>query len=110
MVLGLDAAALHQVGGESSGKGNAAQQALTSVQSSVEKGGFWQQYSAVLALRMTPVVPFRFESGTLSRKDMLGKGLEGVDRAHLACADLHVCIAMHVPIYQAYMSPTFGFL
>lgn len=50
-----------EVGGESSGeKGNAAQQALARVQASVEKGGFWQQYSAVLALRMTPVVPFRY--------------------------------------------------
>ncbi|EIE22112.1 hypothetical protein COCSUDRAFT_66464 [Coccomyxa subellipsoidea C-169] len=52
-----------EVGGESSGgKGNAAQQALARVQASVEKGGFWQQYSAVLALRMTPVVPFSASS------------------------------------------------
>ncbi|BDA40356.1 probable TVP38/TMEM64 family membrane protein Mb1528c [Coccomyxa sp. Obi] len=51
-----------EVGGESSDKGNAAQQALARVQSSVEKGGFWQQYSAVLALRMTPVVPFSASS------------------------------------------------
>ncbi len=48
-----------EVGESSGGAGNAAQQALSRVQSSVEKGGFWQQYSAVLALRMTPVVPFR---------------------------------------------------
>ena len=59
---------MRQVGGESSDKGNAAQQALARVQSSVEKGGFWQQYSAVLALRMTPVVPFRFNSDNLSLK------------------------------------------
>lgn len=40
-------------------KGNAAKRALNKVQQSVEKGSFWQQYSAVLALRLTPVVPFR---------------------------------------------------
>ena len=34
-------------------------QALNKVQGSVEKGSFWQQFSAVLALRMTPVLPFR---------------------------------------------------
>ena len=34
-------------------------QALSKVQTSAEKGTFWQQFSAVLALRMTPVIPFR---------------------------------------------------
>lgn len=47
-------------------KGNAAKRALNKVQQSVEKGSFWQQYSAVLALRLTPVVPFRCFA--LSRK------------------------------------------
>ena len=45
--------------GEGSKKGNAVQQALGRVQDSIDKGGFWQQCSAVLALRLTPVVPFR---------------------------------------------------
>ena len=45
--------------GEGSQKGNAVQQALVRVQESIDKGGFWQQFSAVLALRLTPVVPFR---------------------------------------------------
>ncbi|CAL5224953.1 g7723 [Coccomyxa viridis] len=45
--------------GEALGKeGNAAQRALSKVQTSAEKGTFWQQFSAVLALRMTPVIPF----------------------------------------------------
>ena len=39
---------------------SAALQALKKVQASVEKGSFWQQFSAVLALRMTPVLPFRW--------------------------------------------------
>ncbi len=35
-------------------------QALSKVNASAEKGSFWQQFSAVLALRMTPVIPFRY--------------------------------------------------
>jgi hypothetical protein len=44
---------------DSASNGNAAKRALGRVQQSVEKGNFWQQYSAVLALRLTPVIPFR---------------------------------------------------
>ncbi|KAK9823488.1 hypothetical protein WJX72_003101 [[Myrmecia] bisecta] len=42
-------------GGESS---NSIGAAFTRVQATIEQGNFWQQFSAVLALRMTPVVPF----------------------------------------------------
>lgn len=42
-----------------------AAQALNKVQASVEKGSFWQQFSAVLALRMTPVLPFRYFHSSL---------------------------------------------
>ena len=44
---------------EGSDGGNAIKRALGNVQESIDKGSFWQQFSAVLALRMTPVVPFR---------------------------------------------------
>lgn len=97
---------VRQVGGESSEKGNAAQQALARVQSSVEKGGFWQQYSAVLALRMTPVVPFRFGSYNLSPSFFLRskfpRSSEGLGRAFQfgICAQQCVCL----PITCAYLS------
>ncbi len=48
-----------EVGEGGGDKGNAVQRALGNVQASIDQGSFWQQFSAVLALRMTPVVPFR---------------------------------------------------
>ena len=45
--------------GDGGDGGNAVKRALGTVQESIDKGSFWQQFSAVLALRMTPVVPFR---------------------------------------------------
>ena len=35
-------------------------QALSGVQSAIDKGGFWQQLGAITLLRLTPVAPFRF--------------------------------------------------
>lgn len=40
------------------GKGSIVQKKLQNVQSAIERGTFWQQTGAVLALRLTPVVPF----------------------------------------------------
>lgn len=40
------------------GKSSIVQKKLQNVQSAIERGTFWQQTGAVLALRLTPVVPF----------------------------------------------------
>jgi uncharacterized membrane protein YdjX (TVP38/TMEM64 family) len=39
-------------------EGGLVQQKLKNIQSAIERGTFWQQAGAVLALRLTPVVPF----------------------------------------------------
>lgn len=45
-----------------SGASNAITGAFAKVEDAIEAGSFWQQVSAVVLLRMTPVIPFRCDN------------------------------------------------